>query len=370
MNTTIRSNNYMIFLGNDTFYQLGRFLSRTNHNDSKKIILVDENTKEHCLPMMQKGVFGFQDAVILEIKSGEPSKNIDVVKNLWQQLTDHHTDRHSLMVNLGGGVVMDVGGFVASTYMRGIDFVNMPTTLLSMVDASVGGKNGINFSGLKNHIGTFTDPQAVFVSPVFLKTLPENEIRCGFAEVIKHSLISDYNKWKEVKAIESFETAPWMDIIRESIWTKNKIVNSDFRDRLWRKSLNFGHTIGHALESYSHEHHSQPLKHGEAVAVGMIGETWLSQQLCGLPEQDANEIYQLIRRHYPLQIDFDSAALIEIMKSDKKNQFGKTNFALIKGIGQPVINQAPEEQLIQQALEFCKEQMGAGNSKIETSVAL
>src|SRR4051812_27767773 len=160
MSFTIRSNRYQIFLGNDTFYQLGKFLSRSNLNDSKKFILVDENTKDHCLPLLQNGVLGFQNATILEIKAGENSKSIDVAKELWQQLTDHHADRRSLLVNLGGGVVMDVGGFVGATYMRGIHFINMPTTLLAMVDASVGGKNGLNFSDLKNHIGTFTDPIA------------------------------------------------------------------------------------------------------------------------------------------------------------------------------------------------------------------
>ncbi len=252
---------------------------------------------------------------------------------------------------------MDVGGFAASTYMRGIDFINMPTTLLAMVDASVGGKNGINFSDLKNHIGTFTDPVAVFASPVFLKTLPEREIRCGFAEVIKHALIADYNKWKDVKAVESFEAANWMDVIRESIWTKNKIVNSDYRDRQWRRALNFGHTIGHALETYSFKYDSTPLRHGEAIAIGIIGETWLSQRLCQFNEHDANEVCTFIRKHYPIHADFDSDAVIEIMKNDKKNQSERINFALIRSIGEPVINQSTDDSLIRQALEFSKEQM-------------
>lgn len=360
MNTTIRSNNYQVFLGNDTFYQVGKFLSRSNKSTEIKIfVLVDSNTKEHCLPLLQKGVLAFQNSIVLEVQPGEASKDIGVIIKLWNDLTSHGADRSSLLVNLGGGVVTDIGGFTAATYMRGIDFINIPTTLLAMVDASVGGKNGINFGGFKNQVGTFDEPKAVFASPVFLRTLPESEMRSGFAEVIKHALIADSIKWKEVKAIENFETANWFETIKESIWTKNKIVNSDYRDRHWRKALNFGHTIGHALESYSQKNHPVPLKHGEAVAVGMIGETFLSKQLCGLNESDTNDVFQFIRKHYPLHLDFNSDAVISIMKGDKKNSSDKINFALIKSIGEPVINQVTDEATIRQSLEFCKEQLMA-----------
>jgi 3-dehydroquinate synthase len=355
MSAVIRSNKYLIFLGNDTFHELGKFLSKNNY--SRIFILVDENTKEDCLPLLQRGVVSLQDAHVLEIKSGEASKGIDTIIHLWKQLTEHRADRNSLLLNLGGGVVGDVGGFVASTFMRGIDFINIPTTLLAMVDASVGGKNGINFEGIKNHIGTFTNPSAVFVSPVFLKTLPENEIRSGFAEIIKHALISDEEKWNEVRAVQSFENINWFEIIRESIWTKNKIVNSDFRDRNKRKALNFGHTIGHALESYSLKHNTVPLKHGEAVAIGILGETWLSRKTLAFSEHDAQEVYALIRRFYPISIDVEPAKLIELMKNDKKNQSDKINFALLDDIGEPVINQTPDESLIAEAIEFSKEQL-------------
>jgi 3-dehydroquinate synthase len=253
--------------------------------------------------------------------------------------------------------VGDVGGFAVSTYMRGIDFINIPTTLLAMVDASVGGKNGINFEGLKNQVGTFANPQAVFVSPVFLKTLSEREIRCGFAEVIKHALISDEEKWNEVRSVQSFENINWFDIIRESIWTKNKIVNSDYHDRNKRKALNFGHTFGHALESYSMLHHAVPLKHGEAIAIGIIGETWLSRKTLAFTEHDAQDVYALIKRLYPLSLDVEPDKLIDIMKNDKKNQFDKINFALLNDIGDPAINQTPGESLIAEAIEFAKEQL-------------
>ena len=355
MSSVIKANRYEIFLGNDTFHQIGKLLARKNY--SKLFILVDENTKTHCLPLLQHGVPALIDSHLLEIKSGEASKRLETIAELWKQLTQQNADRNVLLINLGGGVVSDVGGFVASTYMRGIDFINIPTTLLAMVDASVGGKNGINFEGLKNHIGTFDNPQAVFVSPVFLKTLPANEIRCGFAEVIKHALISDERKWKQVLAIENFDDVNWTDIIRESIWTKNKIVNSDFKDRGKRHSLNFGHTIGHALESYSMKHETNPLRHGEAVAIGIVGEAWLSRHTLAFSEKDAQDVYALIKRLYPISTAVSANDLIEIMKSDKKNHHSKISFSLLEDIGEPAINQTPDESMIQQAIEFSKEQL-------------
>ena len=362
MSTVIRSNNYEIFLGNDTFYQVGKFLSRNPaHHERKKFILTDANTREHCLPLLQQGVLALKDATVLEIPAGEQSKSIDVVAGLWNELTGNGADRHALLVNLGGGVVTDVGGFTAATFMRGIDFINIPTTLLAMVDASVGGKNGINFAGYKNHVGTFDEPRAVFASPVFLKTLPSNELRCGFAEVIKHALLAGSKKWSDVREITSLESVSWYEIIKESIWTKNKIVNSDYRDKHLRKALNFGHTIGHALESYSQKNHAVPLKHGEAIAIGMIGETFLSKQCCGLKESDAQEIYQLIRRHYPPAADFSAQEVFEFMKGDKKNFSEQISFALLRNIGEPAINQHPDPSLIHQALEFCKEKSAVVN---------
>jgi 3-dehydroquinate synthase len=355
MNSIIKTRKYDIFLGNDTFYQLGKFLTKKNY--SKKFILVDENTKEHCLPLVQKGTPALLEASILEIKSGETSKRIETIVALWNQLTEQHAHRNTLFINLGGGVVGDIGSFTASTYMRGIDFINIPTTLLAMVDASVGGKNGINFAGNKNHIGTFQDPMAVFVSPVFLKTLTENEIRCGFAEIIKHALISDERKWNEVKMIQSFENINWSEVIKESIWTKNKIINSDYRDRHKRQALNFGHTIGHALESYSLKEHSVPLKHGEAVAIGIMGEIWLSRHTLAFSEQDARDVYSLIKRLYPLSEDIQAENLIDIMRNDKKNKDQKINFALLEDIGEVAINQTPDETMIQRSIEFSKEQL-------------
>jgi 3-dehydroquinate synthase len=356
--TTIRSNKYEVFLGNDTFYQIGKFIARSDrYRDAKKYVLVDSNTKIHCLPLLQKNVLAFQEATVLEIIAGEKSKSIETIVRLWSELTETGADRNSLLLNLGGGVVSDIGGFTASTYMRGIDFMNMPTTLLAMVDASVGGKNGINFKDYKNQIGTFDEPKAVFASPVFLKTLPPDEIRSGFAEVIKHALISDPKKWEEVKSIEQLDNVNWFDIIKESIRTKNKIVNSDYRDKHLRKALNFGHTIGHALESFSQKNHSSPLKHGEAISIGMLGEIFLSQRICGLNENVANDICNFICRHYNTVVEFDNASLISLMKGDKKNSSDKISFSLIRSIGDPVINQTCDDAMISNALVYCKEQL-------------
>ena len=360
MNTTIRSRNYQVHLGYDVLYRVEKYLTTTARiTASRKIILVDDNTKEHCLPLLLEVALSLRDAVVLDIPKGEASKSIDTIAGLWQQLTDHGADRHTVLANLGGGVVSDIGGFTAATYMRGIHFINLPTTLLSMVDASVGGKNGINFGGYKNQVGTFDEPGAVFVLPDFLKTLPSDELRSGFAEVIKHAIISDQNKWNEVSAIENFDTVNWFEIIKESIWTKNKIVNSDYRDKHLRKSLNFGHTIGHALESYSQKNYSNDLKHGEAIAIGMIGEIFLSEKLCGLNKVNADEICRFIVKHYPLSFHFESDELISLMKGDKKNDADQVNFSLIRSIGEPVINQHADEALILQALDFCRVQMTA-----------
>jgi len=353
----IKSSSYEITVGNDTFLQLGRFLSK-KYSGNKIVILVDDHTKEHCLPLITERVPALQNAAVLGIGSGEKNKSLQSCTHLWQQLTDLHADRKTLMVNLGGGMVCDVGGFAGSTYLRGIDFINIPTSLLAMVDASAGGKNGINFSGLKNQVGTFTRPKAVFISPSFLKTLPERELKSGFAEVIKHVLIADAAKWEEIKQMESLEGANWIKIIGNSVYIKNKIVNADFRDRNVRKTLNFGHTIGHALESYSLTHDADPLKHGEAVAIGIIGEIYLSQNMLGFPSDAAREIISFIQKHYAhLSFGADTEEVLKLIRSDKKNEQSEVNVVLLKNTGEPVINCKPSDDLLKEAIEFSFHQL-------------
>jgi 3-dehydroquinate synthase len=360
VSSIINAGDYNIYVGNDLLKRFDLLFANKNLSASEKIILVDENTRKHCLPFLLQQISSLQNTAVFELKCGEEGKSILTIESIWNQLSNSGADRNSVLINLGGGALCDAGAFAAATFMRGIGFINIPTTLLAMVDASVGGKNGINFEGIKNRIGTFTNPLAVFTAPIFLETLSEDEMRNGFAEVIKHALISDKEKWNEVKQTDvHFKNVDWENIITESVSLKNKIVQSDFRDYSLRKALNFGHTIGHALESFSMKHYSSPLKHGEAVAVGMIAETWLSEKLCSFPREDAMEIYSFINKTFPKRISFNATEVIELMKGDKKNAERKINFSLLKSIGEPVLDILPMEDLINNALEFISEQFNS-----------
>ncbi|HRH66967.1 MAG TPA: 3-dehydroquinate synthase [Bacteroidia bacterium] len=341
-----------IILGEDVFSALAQFLSRQYRNYSV-FILVDETTERLCLPLMIRNIPSLQQATVLRVRSGELNKSLQSCEDIWNQLTQNNADRHSLLINLGGGMIGDLGGFVASTYMRGISFVNIPTTLLAMVDASSGGKNGVNLSGLKNQIGTFTHPIAVGISPVFLKTLPARDIRAGFAELIKHSLIADPGHWQEIKKIKSLDSVDWNPLIAASVQIKKQIVAADFKEKNLRKTLNFGHTIGHALESYSMQHDADPLKHGEAVAAGMVGELFLSNRIIGFPEARMEEIVDFIVSHFRLSaLNAEINQILSLISHDKKSVGKDTQFVLLKDIGSPVIHQQPEEQDIQDALKF------------------
>ncbi|CAN0054518.1 unnamed protein product, partial [Chrysoparadoxa australica] len=237
----------------------------------KVAILVDEHTSEHCLPLIEKGKH-----LVIETQSGEINKNLHTCEFIWRQLTEAGFSRRSLLVNLGGGVIGDMGGFAASTYKRGIRFINFPTTLLAMVDANVGGKLGIDFMGFKNHIGLFNDPEKIMVFEAFLKTLPRRELRSGYAEVIKHGLIMDQSYWETIKTA-NFPSLDWKKVIQRSIEIKSAVVLEDPKENGLRKILNFGHTLGHAVETW-YLNHEKSLLHGEAIAVGMILEAHISMQ--------------------------------------------------------------------------------------------
>ncbi len=298
---------------------------------TRKGLLIDENTEHHCLPMLSSVI---RDPVIIRIKSGELNKQIDTCRNIWSRMVERGFDRHSLLINLGGGVIGDMGGFCASTYMRGIHFVQVPTTLLSQVDASIGGKLGIDFNGLKNLIGLFRDPKAIFVDPVFLATLPIRELRSGFAEIIKHALIADRKIWHRLIG-RDWSTTPWETEIVASIHVKKNIVEKDPYESGQRKILNFGHSIGHALETLAMETHS-PLLHGEAIALGMMCEAHLSTQKGLLGTRDFEAIINFLSRvfddvHHGLQVDEDK--VIEVMRRDKKNKDQKLLLSLIDSIG-------------------------------------
>jgi len=317
----IESDNYQILIGEKSLTAFGF------SDYSAVAILVDENTKKHCLPFLLSANPQLNNALIIEIKSGEENKNIGTCNYIWQQLTSHNFDRNTLLLNLGGGVIGDMGGFCASTYKRGIDFVQIPTTLLAMVDASVGGKLGVDLDGLKNTIGLFSNPKAVLVSPAFLKTLSENQLVFGFAEVIKHALITDVDFWNHLTKTE-FQDLVWEEVISRSIAIKNKIVLSDPKEKGERKKLNFGHTFGHAIESY-YLQKGTPVLHGQAIALGMLIESKMSD----LTKIEKEEITAFILSSFTLPYNPDKNQLITFMKNDKKNKERKINFSLLKGIG-------------------------------------
>ncbi|MCC6690576.1 MAG: 3-dehydroquinate synthase, partial [Bacteroidia bacterium] len=272
----MRHRNCLIHIGSESLKQLSNQLKKTEYKKSIFFILVDQNTIVHCLPYLIAEVKSLKNAEIIEIESGEQNKNIKVCIELWKVLGEYQANRKSVIINLGGGVICDIGGFVASTFKRGIEFINIPTTLLAQVDASVGGKTGIDFNNFKNEIGVFNNPSAVIVNPYFLKTLSKKEYLSGFAEIIKHALIADLAYWEKILKTELSDEVGIAELVKQSIAIKRKVVESDPHEKGLRKILNFGHTIGHALESYFLEKNESIVLHGEAVAAGMICEAYLS----------------------------------------------------------------------------------------------
>ena len=313
----IKAINYSIWIGENSLSKLDI------STYSKVAVLVDENTMRDCLFKLPQ----IENALIIEIKSGEEYKNISTCNFIWEQLTINNFDRNALLINLGGGVIGDMGGFCATTYKRGLEFIHIPTTLLAMVDASVGGKLGIDFKGFKNQIGLFNNPKAVLISSEFLETLAESELKSGFAEVVKHALISDNSLWLKLKNTP-FTDLDWEDIIDTSVQIKNKIVLADPFEKGERKKLNFGHTFGHAIESYYLEK-GTPISHGEAVFIGMILETKISD----LSETEKNEIKNYVLSNFSLPYTPKKSNLHKFLLNDKKNQNEKINFTLLSGIG-------------------------------------
>lgn len=300
---------------------------------SKIFVFADSNTSEVCLPLFREMLDDFNGFDLIETDPGEENKNIDFCIGIWKTLLDFGADRKCLMINLGGGVITDMGGFVASTYKRGIDFINIPTTLLSQVDASVGGKTGIDIDNVKNMVGTFTLPQAVFIETAFLKTLPARELLSGFAEMIKHGLIVDRNYYNELKNSDYLQIDP--QAIYRSVEIKNEVVTEDPHEKGLRKILNYGHTIGHAVETYALTNDEKPLTHGEAIAIGMICEAFLSHKNNTLSEADLKDVTDYISKLYPpYHLKADSfTQLLELMQSDKKNENGQIMFSLLSSIG-------------------------------------
>lgn len=351
----ITSGNYSIYINKGISRDLNRFFKAAKNRYSRIFILVDEHSLKFCYPQLVNEVDAFKDAEIIEIESGEESKNIEVCTQIWATLSEYGADRRSLFVNLGGGVIGDMGGFIASTFKRGITYINIPTTLLAQVDASVGGKTGIDLFHLKNEIGLFCTPAAVFADTTFLNTLDRRQLLSGFAEIIKHALIADAGYWEQVKAFDLSELSAIASLITASVTIKNSIVTVDPREQGLRKVLNFGHTIGHALETYSLENDEhKPLLHGEAVAAGMVCEAYLSAELCKLDRAQLGEITQFILQRYePLKLGrADHVRLLELMKHDKKNDKGDIHFSLLSAIGKCEINKTAKASQIVDALNY------------------
>lgn len=300
---------------------------------SSIIILVDENSKVHCYEKI-KSYLDFEHQLI-EILSGEINKTLATCEQVWKQMLEYNCDRKSLMINLGGGVIGDLGGFCASTYMRGINFIQVPTTLLSQVDASVGGKLGVDLNHLKNIVGVFNNPQMVWVDTTFLSSLPANELRSGYAEVIKHCLIANKEMWNTIKSYASpSDVVDWSNIVEDSIRIKNAVVTEDPREQGKRKILNYGHTIGHAIESLLLETEHK-LLHGEAIAQGMILEAKLSMDKVALSNSDFQEVKNYIETVFGTldSAILDVEKLISNATKDKKNFAGEIKMASIDKIG-------------------------------------
>lgn len=320
-------------------------------------VLTDETTQELCWPKI-KNFKALKNSTPIIIKATDTHKNLDTLSQVWQALSNGGATRHSLMINLGGGMVTDLGGFAASTFKRGIDFINIPTTLLAMVDASVGGKTGINFGGLKNEIGVFSDSRFVIINTQFLDTLDHDNICSGYAEMLKHGLISDERTWAELVTFDlsTPDLSQLQRMVAESIKVKERIVEADPHEHGIRKALNLGHTMGHAFESFAMRR-GTPILHGYAVAYGLISELYMSARKTAFPTDRMHQTVRFIRENYgTFNITCDDyPTLIELMRHDKKNTSGIINFTLLGNVGDIRINQTANEEEIKEALDFFRE---------------
>jgi 3-dehydroquinate synthase len=325
-----------IYFGDSAFEALQELMKHKSY--SKLFIVCDENTHEHCLPLFLQEIEVLPPLEILELEGGEDTKSLAVLEQLWHSLGDLEADRYSLVLNLGGGVISDLGGFLAATYMRGIDFVNFPTSLLAMVDASVGAKTGINFGPFKNRIGVFAEPELVGIVPEFLDTLPEKELLSAWAEMLKHGLISSPHHFEDISKLDKRHPRPTLEQIKASIRVKEEIVKIDPREQSLRKHLNFGHTFGHAIESYSHLLEAA-LNHGHAVALGMMIAIDISIKHCAFPAEKGKEIQVLLSSAYSWpSFKLEEKSFRKLILGDKKNKGDSINMVLLKSIGVPVYN--------------------------------
>lgn len=352
--TSITTKNAIVHFNELVYTELNTYIKSTN--PSSIFILVDTNTHDLCLPkFLAKLESGDIVVEVMEIPEGEDHKTIDICTGVWEALSEYHADRKSLLINVGGGVVTDLGGFVASTYMRGIDYINVPTSLLAMVDASVGGKTGVDLGVLKNQVGVISEGSMVLVDTSFLETLPSNHMVSGYAEMLKHGLIYAKSYWQSLINFENLKLSDLDGLIYDSIVIKNKVVTEDPKESGLRKILNFGHTLGHAIESYFLGNADKtPLLHGEAIAIGMILESYISHKQLGLSNEDLTEISSGILKTFSKVIipQDDQEVIIRFLKHDKKNSYGVVKFVLLEAIGQPKIDCEVSNETIIEAFAY------------------
>jgi len=324
-------------------------------------LLTDTNTQEKCYPLI-KDIPALQDAPIITVQAGDTHKDIEQVAYIWSRLSNEGASRNSLLVNLGGGMITDMGGFAGATFKRGLRTVNIPTTLMASVDAAVGGKTGVNFNGLKNEVGSFYPPECVFIDCEFLRTLDRDNLLSGYAEMIKHALISSMDIYASVLLFDldaRIDYAFLNRMVAQSVAVKERIVEEDPKEHGIRKALNFGHTIGHAYESLSFRK-NRPLLHGHAVAAGIVSELYLSHKVCGFPMEKLSQVVYYLKEYYPAFVfdckDYD--ALYELMTHDKKNEAGVINFTLLSQVGDVQINRQVSKEKILESLDFYRESFG------------
>lgn len=338
---------------------LQEFLAGLDYD--KLFVLTDTNTQEKCYPLI-RDVPAIRHAPVITVEAGDTHKSLDALSGIWMHLSNEGASRNSLLVNLGGGMVTDMGGFAGATFKRGLKTINIPTTLMASVDAAVGGKTGINFNGLKNEIGSFYPPECVFIDCEFLRTLDRDNLLSGYAEMIKHALISSMDTYASVMLFDLDQKMDYVflnKMVAQSVGVKERIVEEDPKEKGIRKALNFGHTIGHAYESLSFQK-GTPMLHGHAVAAGMISELYLSHKLCDFPLQKLSQVVYYIKEYYPTFFfdckDYDT--LYELMTHDKKNEGGIINFTLLANVGEVRINQAIGKEKILESLDFYRESFG------------
>lgn len=349
----VSAGDHPVFLGDGVLDALAGLVKA---REGDVYVLCDRNTAAHCLPELLNTLEGLAPVSTMEVEPGEGSKSLETCRGLWDHLLLHEADRHTLLINLGGGVITDLGGFVAGTYKRGIDCVHVPTTLMGMCDAAIGGKNGIDLGGVKNAVGLVRGPLGVYVHPPFLRTLGKRELLNGAAEMLKHGLALDARHWHDLEDAPLHDLDALAGLIARSVELKAAVVSADQRESGERKKLNFGHTFGHALEAHSWESGQRELLHGEAVALGMIAEAWLSWRMKAIGRDELEAITSrllALYKPYPLMAS-DHHRLLQLMRNDKKNSSGAFRCTLLQRIGSAQVDVEVSATLMSEAIDHLR----------------